>query len=343
MAKKYIVLIMAIAVSGCQTLRSEAPCDAYKHNCNFAGDHTIMSRPTIVSDTFRAVDNLIETFVFSAYNNLAMYIGKFMPLCLTIVILTMFLRQIINPDQVHAKEVCSLVIKISGISLFLTVYSPIFQILYEMCFSFADGSVAALSKGIDNKFFDFSNGSMHKAIQRYFDAGWEFSTSMLSSMGIRNWVPGLLALMGLVITIMVCVYATFVIILAKVGLAITLALTPIFVSCSIFPQFRGLTESWVRHLIGFILIPVGTYSILLFIFCISESVLLEVTRTGTADYSTSASYFFVAVLSLPLLAQTKSMMSSIASGFSFGAMNLSEKTKSAGKAIHFFSTLKRSR
>lgn len=120
--------------------------------------------------------------------------------------------------------------------------------------------------------------------------------------------------------LLTCGYAVGLLVMAKVGLAVCLALAPLFLLCYLFESTKKITESWMQHIIGFALTPLGVYSVLMLVLSLLNHSLMVANPKEDITFSTAGAFILWAIVCIPLLVQTKSLMTSIANGFSFSTM-----------------------
>lgn len=167
-------------------------------------------------------------------------------------------------------------------------------------------------------------GDINTALGGIFDRIVIVATNMifksdLSAIGTKI-LGFLLAGVGFALVI----YAIFLIVLAKIALAILLGLAPLFLSFMMFATTRGLFEGWLRQLMNFALIPILTYSVLIFAVA-----LVSPLAGGLYDASTHAGaqtndiYQFIlsAAVSVILLNQVMGIASGIAGGMQLSTLS----------------------
>ncbi len=171
----------------------------------------------------------------------------------------------------------------------------------------------ASSGGGTNQFIENAyNAGMRSAGVLMFETGW--------SVGIK-----FLGLLVGVITVGMCGYTAFLVILSKIAVAVLLSLSPIFIAFLMFKSTRGLFEGWLRQLINFAIIPLLTYTIM--IFCLSMMYDPIVTiKTSTNDDKLAfigvMPYIFTGIVSILLLRQVMGIASGIAGGVSLSTLNV---------------------
>ena len=120
------------------------------------------------------------------------------------------------------------------------------------------------------------------------------------------------------------IYAIFLIALAKIALAILLGLAPLFLSFMMFASTRGLFEGWMRQLMNFALIPILTYSVLIFVVALVEplaSILSDATAHAGAKTTDMYQFILSGAVSVILLNQVMGIASGIAGGMQLSTLS----------------------
>ena len=94
-----------------------------------------------------------------------------------------------------------------------------------------------------------------------------------------------LALVGAVVfigTVLMTGAALVLVILAKLALAVLLALGPVFIMLYLFSATRGFFEGWIRQLANFSLLIVLTFGVLALILKIIEPATAAFAAKGSA-------------------------------------------------------------
>ncbi|MBZ2207147.1 type IV secretion system protein [Massilia soli] len=135
-------------------------------------------------------------------------------------------------------------------------------------------------------------------------------------------------------------YAAFLIILAKVMIAVLLGIGPIFVICLMFDSTKKFFEAWLGLALNYALISALCIAVIKFMFGMFADAArgaLDASRTDEFGIASIASLLLMAVVSLLCLMQVQNLASSLAGGIAIstmGAINwATDKLKSAAGAM----------
>lgn len=148
------------------------------------------------------------------------------------------------------------------------------------------------------------NGALDEMITGLFDfsdrAAEESSMFSISLTSVIIWILGAL----------LAVVAIIVMSLAKVGLAMAIALAPIFIPCLLFKATSNLFESWVKFTLGFAMIPLVTAGVMGAIVGIGTNLIAE--ADGATELSDAAGFVIVSAAGIWLMAQVPTLVNSLA-------------------------------
>jgi type IV secretion system protein VirB6 len=147
---------------------------------------------------------------------------------------------------------------------------------------------------------------------------WDKAAASWSDMGF--YLAGLVVwcLMGVL-----CVYAMFLIALSSIGLAVLLALGPLFIATLFFEASKRLFVAWVSQLTNYALITVLTVLVAALLLQIVQSYATQTAARGTAIMTVDALHMvLVAVLVFLVLRQVMPIASGLAGGVSINSFGL---------------------
>ncbi|WP_435171633.1 type IV secretion system protein [Falsirhodobacter sp. 1013] len=168
------------------------------------------------------------------------------------------------------------------------------------------------------------NGALDEMITGLFDfsdrAAEESSMFSISLTSVLIWVLGAL----------LAVVAIIVMSLAKVGLAMAVALAPIFVPCLLFKATSNLFESWVKFTLGFAMIPLVTAGVMGAIVGIGTNLIAE--ADGATELSEAAGFLIVSAAGIWLMAQVPTLVNSLSGTITATATGMKSMQDTAGGA-----------
>ena len=278
-----------------------------------------MSEIGIVINIFNTVDSIVERFIFAGYSALAASMLTIFSIIFSIIIASFGFAMITGRVSSPVNEFVNNCVKVALVFALLSNWGFFASTVYSLLLSIPVEVVSALSKAIPTKSSIFG-GSLESSIQAFFNAGCDFSKKMLSQTSWTTIAPAIMALMVMILTLVVCCYATFLMILSKIGLSFCLVTAPIFMTMGLFSAGKGITDNWISHMIGFALMPIAVYCVLFFIFTINDISFDSIEKFDGSTFNVIMTYLFTCLLSIPLLSQSQSLMQSIARGFSLSSM-----------------------
>lgn len=127
-------------------------------------------------------------------------------------------------------------------------------------------------------------------------------------------IYGLLVLLS---GLIVVGYSLTLIAIAKVAVAVLLAVAPIFILMLVFTNTKALFEGWLRALINFALIPIFVYALLALMLVIAYKpldMISEVSQEEGKVLSYAAPFILTCIVTVGVLRQVTSIAASIAGG-----------------------------
>lgn len=182
---------------------------------------------------------------------------------------------------------------------------------YDVFTTGPDDLTAALTNGVKPS----------EQLGSIFDAGMNCATKIYNKAGTFDFGIVLTALLVSLGTIFMTGFALFLIILAKLGLAILLSIAPLFIALALWKGTQGIFQSWVNYLINFALIPVITYGLLALVLLIMEEAVKNIELAGEAvQMDDVIPYLLTGSIAGLLFAQVNRIASSLGSGMALSTM-----------------------
>lgn len=104
--------------------------------------------------------------------------------------------------------------------------------------------------------FSGGAGGTSEMLDGIFLRGVNAAKTLWKEAGLDSWSPAFLGAAVYIATFLVVAYALFLIVLAKLALAVTLALAPLFILPVLFSATREFFTSYLRQVMNFALVPV---------------------------------------------------------------------------------------
>jgi type IV secretion system protein VirB6 len=165
-------------------------------------------------------------------------------------------------------------------------------------------------------------GSVNNALQTAFNNG--------VAIGSRLWNAGgftvsLAAVAVWIANFFVAGIALLELAVAKLGLAITLVLAPIFAACLLWEGSKGIFDRWLSTVLGFAFLPLVVSSTLLVVNVLIQEGIDQITSalSGTgAKFSCIAAFILGSIVSIGLLWKAGAIAANIASGLSISSLGV---------------------
>jgi len=207
-----------------------------------------------ITDTLQLVDVTINAFVNKAFINLGGYINGLMMALATVYIMFFGLQvlyQKVNLELMTMVKTLSLLV----IVMALTTHGPLYHLLVYNIFTNEPVHLSQyLLGGADNA---------TSAINQLWSQGCLAGGKLFSAAGINNLSNYAYGIAIFVATFLNAFVALCLFVIAKLSVAILLALGPVFLLFLLWDSTREIFAGWLKALINYALIPVITTSVLL--------------------------------------------------------------------------------
>jgi len=158
----------------------------------------------------------------------------------------------------------------------------------------------------------FSDASVVNSISEIFATGVEAATRATEADG---WVMPYISAGIIFLSVSVCcIFSVALICISKIGIAVLLAIAPIFFLFSLFSLTHGMTSAWLKQVFNFGFISLFTYLVLVFFV---TTLAISVNRLSTHDtfsYTNMSSLIVVCFVTFIVLLQVPQVASGLASG-----------------------------
>ena len=272
------------------------------------------------------VDTIILAFVQGAFGSLTPIVQILWRL-MFIIFIAVFGYKVIISGRFAAHDLIVNTLKIIVLLLIATEWDTFFLLVYNMATDLPSDIAGQIMQGAANALGGAAvandDASANLALSNFYDRAMGVSSDLLEAANWREWGLYLYALAVWLGALALTGYAAMLIVLAKIAVAILLAVGPFFILLLIFANTRNLFEGWLRTLLNYAIIPIFVYSLLALLLTISEIPLsdLEANTTGNSPTLTYISTFlFGSVVSVILLMQVMNMAASITGGLSLASM-----------------------
>lgn len=271
------------------------------------------------------VDSIILAFVQGAFGSLTPLVQVLWRL-MFIIFIAVFGYKVIISGRFGANDLIVNIVKIVVLLAIATEWDTFYLIVYNMVTDLPSDVAGQIMQGAANVIPNAAasdDATANTVLSEFYDRSMEVSEKLLEGAGWNR--VGLYLYAGTIWfgAIAFTGYAAMLIILAKIAVAILLAVGPLFILLLIFSNTKNLFEGWLRTLLNYAVIPIFVYTLLALLLTLAESPLraLENNIGPEAPIATYiAPFLFVSVVSVLLLAQIMNIAASITGGLSLSTL-----------------------
>ncbi len=200
----------------------------------------------------------------------------------------------------------------------LLVYNMVTDLPADLAGQIIQGTASSLPSAVAS-----SETTANTALSLFYDRSMKVSAGLLQSAGWNDFGLYFYACVIWLGAILFTGYAAMLIILAKIAVALLLAVAPIFILLLIFANTKNLFEGWLRTLLNYAIIPIFVYALLALLLTLAESPLKAMEDNidaNSAVLTFIAPFIFVSLVSVMLLAQIMNIAASITGGLSLSTL-----------------------
>ncbi len=270
------------------------------------------------------VDSIILGFVQGSFGNLTATIQILWRL-MFIVFIAVYGYKVIISGRFSASDLVWHCLKIIILLVIVTEWDTFFLFVYNMATDMPSDIAGILIASAADNIGSSTNdeNSANQALSMFFDRGMAVSSKLLEGAGWSDFGQYMYAGMVWLGTIGLAGYATMLIVLSKLAVAILLAVGPVFILLLIFANTKSLFEGWMRTLLNYAVVPIFVYALLALILMLIEqplTILESNTDTNSQLLSYIGPFLLTAIVSILLLSQILNMAASITGGVSLSTM-----------------------
>ncbi|WP_435171144.1 type IV secretion system protein [Falsirhodobacter sp. 1013] len=275
---------------------------------------------TYIQTTLDSIDNAILGYTESVFADFGGAIATTCQLMGLVALAFMAANSVMQLVPVRYSDYLKWGVRFVVVTMIATSWQqfhPIYNIVTDVPGNLGASFLQATSATNMNEALDEMITSLFEFSDRAADESGMFSISLTS---VLIWVLGAL----------LAVVAIIIMSLAKVGLAMAIALAPIFVPCLLFKATSNLFESWVKFTLGFAMIPLVTAGVMGAIVGIGTNLIRE--ADGATELSEAAGFLIVSAAGIWLMAQVPTLVNSLAGTITATATGLKSMQDTAGSA-----------
>lgn len=297
---------------------------------------------TTIDQLIDNVDGIVLLFVQGSFGSFSAAIAIFWKI-MFIIFIALFGYKVIVSGRFSASELMLNILKIIIILAVATEWDTFFLLVYDLATDLPSDIAGQLIQAASSSLNDPNIDSAETAnlgISSFYDRSMSVTQEVLEGaswldVGIYLYA-GAIALAALLFS----GYAAMLIILAKVAVAILLAVGPIFILLLIFKNTQSLFEGWLRTLLNFAIIPIFIYAVIAFFIILAENPLQNLENNASVNselLTAMAPFLLITVVGFMIMAQVMNMASSITGGLSLSSMGAgawaARKTMNLAKGV----------
>ena len=267
-------------------------------------------------------------FAFQAtYNNLSDAVAPVLIGAVSIIVALYGISVALGRDF-SFQETMGLVVRISVVYLFVTGFAFFNSVIFLPATQ-TPGELAVLiasRSGATN---------VNQLVDAFIVTGWKAIDVLQQNAGAFNVGAFALALIMMTATLLVGAVSFVVLALAKVVMALSLMLAPIFCAFLAFQSTRGWFESWLRMLFQaglVIILAAGTLGVIMALADDGLRTLKLATGSGTISITDCIAYLTLAFITIILMPQLNNIAASLAAGGASLSYSGARRLASQGRA-----------
>jgi len=273
-----------------------------------------------------SVDNIILGFVQGSFGSLTASVQTLWQL-MFVVFMAFYGYKVLVSHRFSASDLVTHCIKIILVLVLATQWAAFFQLIYTLATNLpSDISgqvVSAASNTLGAQAQINSVANANTLLMQFYSRAMSVDDKLLQMGSWTQPGPYIYFVVVWLGAVFFTGYATMLIILAKLAVAVILAVGPLFILLYIFHDTRKLLEGWLRTLINYAIVPVFVYALLalLLTLVMPTLVFLENNSGPYQSYFTAVSSFIAATfIATLLLQQIMSIAANITGGVSLSTM-----------------------
>lgn len=282
------------------------------------------------------VDAIILSFVQGSFGALTGTVQTLWRL-MFIVFIAIYGYKIIISGRFSVADLLTHCVKIIVLLSMATQWDMFFLFIFNMVTDLPSSIAGQILQAASNSYGTAAQAdseiTANAALSQFFDRGMAVSAEILQGAGWNHIGQYLYALAIWLGTIGLTAYAAMLIILAKLAVAILLAIGPLFILLLMFAGTKSLFEGWLRTLLNYATIPIFVYTLLAILLVLIEGPLQHLeNNNGIYDELITAigPFLLTSIISILLLSQILNMAASITGGVSLSTMGLMRLTSRHG-------------
>ena len=272
-----------------------------------------------------SADNIVSTYVFGAweaFNNVA---NSWITIMLALYIVVMGYMVWLGRVNTSFADLMPRIFKMAVIYVLVTNVALLTTFVYETFVDIPPSIVNTLYTS-----FGENESSIDQSMGKIYKQGLTAAEQISKYAGYNVIIHAYAALVGGLTVALVTVAAGYIV-LAKLAVAVLLALAPFFILLYLFAGTKSLFEGWLRQILTFALIPILVYSLLILIVTFMDEatkMMVDTTVSAVVKFGNVATYSAICGVCLLLLTQVMAWAAGIAGGFQLSSLGMFKNSAS---------------
>lgn len=229
-----------------------------------------ISFDTFISDTLSLVDNTIASFVKTGFDNMQGYLQPTLMIMATLYVMWMGYQALVEKAPLTPMSIIRHFTTLIIIMTLSTNWNYYHQFVYDI-FTREPMEISRILAG--------SGQSAVMGLNHIWQNGCNLAGELFSAGSWKNPEYLIYGLLAYIATFANCLYALGLFVVAKMAIAILLAIGPLFIILMLWGSTRELTSGWIRGLVNYSLIPIITTILLLLTNTIAQTTLPNMQST----------------------------------------------------------------
>ena len=283
------------------------------------------------------IDSIINTYVFGVYNNINGTVISLWTAGFTLFVAIYGFRIVVS-GSMSAEETFNNAVKMMFVFVIATqadnftffVFNFFTEFPNELSAVILDSSQAT----VNGTATEGTASGTNAALGRFFDDGFAAAGAIALQGGTFNPLPYLYSFLVIIGTLALTGISLILLIVAKVFVAVLLAVGPLFVLALMFPTTRGFFEGWFRALMNYAFIPLFAYAVLALILRILTGTTVDLlANSGPGQNNVlpfMASFLLMTFIGVVVMSQVPNMTASVTGGFAVQTQNIARRAANRG-------------
>jgi len=228
------------------------------------------------------IDAAMEMFVFDVY---AALVNDYRNVILNIGIIYVIFYVLAVYRGTHkqtTKEMMSGVIKLIIYFGLLYKYDSFLDLLYSAMTVWPEEIISTIIGTMTNVSEAKDQDSVKNIMELYFDQGWKVGIMALEKGSITDPMPWAFGIVAIIITFFLTVTPLSMAMVSKVGIAVLLGLTPIFLVFMLFGKTVGFFDGWLKSLMTLVFLKILAFSTMTISLFLLKAPFTELTKNAAA-------------------------------------------------------------